>query len=152
MMLPRIKDQHNRFKVIEHFKHSMQSMLTRLYANIGQALMFNFWNPTGIYDLNLSVPAQREVAKMLLLINKQFAIKVKAGECKDRSQKGNASCLRNEKVSGGIVVWSPEYILPHIGNFQCSFIYVVPNRPTKAESMSTDEITTLMTWFHEKHE
>lgn len=52
---------------------------------MGQALMFNFWNPTDIYDLNLSIPSQREVAKMLLLLNKQFAAKVKTGEYKDRS-------------------------------------------------------------------
>jgi len=104
-----------------------------MYANIGQALLFNFWNPIGIYDLHLSVPAQREVAKMLHLLNKQFAVKVKAGECKDRSQKGNLSCFRNEKVNGGHIVWSPDYVLPSIGNFSCSFIYMVPNRPTKAE-------------------
>ena len=127
-------------------------MLTRIQNNIGQALLFNFWNPTGIYDLNLSVPAQREVAKMLLLLNKQFAIKVKAGEFKDRSQKGNLSCLRNEKVSGGPFVWSPEYVLPHIGNLQCSFVYMVPNRPTQAEQMREDEITELMSWFKDKHD
>mmetsp|Transcript_24955 Transcript_24955/g.33429 ORF Transcript_24955/g.33429 Transcript_24955/m.33429 type:complete len:118 (-) Transcript_24955:715-1068(-) len=116
MILLKVKDQHNRFKIIEHFQHNMQSMLTRIFNNVGQALFFNFFNPTGVYDLNLSIPEQREVAKTLILLNKQFFAKVKAGEFKDRSQRGNASCLRNEKVSGGNFIWTPDYVLPLIGN------------------------------------
>ena len=46
---------------------------------------FNFWNPQGHYNLNLLVPQQREVANIILLLNKQFFAKVKAGELKDRS-------------------------------------------------------------------
>lgn len=46
---------------------------------------FNFWNPINHYSLNLAVPQQREVANIILLLNKQFYLKVKAGELKDRS-------------------------------------------------------------------
>ena len=55
---------------------------------------------------------------------------IKAGELKDRSMMGNASCLRNEKVAGGAIIWTPEYVLPHMGNFECDFVYMIPNRPT----------------------
>ncbi len=89
LMLPLIRDSHNRFKLIEHFKWEMQSLLTRIYSNLGQAFTFNFWNPTGHYRLNLSVPQQRQVANVLLLLNKQFYAAVKRSEYKDRSQRGN---------------------------------------------------------------
>lgn len=56
MILPKIKDQHNRFKVIEHFKGNAQTILSGMYKTLGQAMFFNFWNPSGHYDLNLSVP------------------------------------------------------------------------------------------------
>ena len=152
MVLPMIKDQHNRFKIIEHFKSDAQSLLTRMHANLGQAMFFNFWNPSGHYDLNLTVPEQRAVANVILLLNKLFAAKVKTGEYKDRSQKGNASCLRNEKVSGGHFVWTPDYILPKMGNFQFDFVYMTPNRPSAANATPEDQLISLMGWFHEKYE
>ena len=46
---------------------------------MGQAMNFNFWNPIGHYDLNMAVPEQRDVANIILLLNKQFFAKVKAG-------------------------------------------------------------------------
>ena len=151
MVLPKIIDQHNRFKILEHFKENLQTLLTRVYSSMGQAMFFNFFNPSGHYNLNLSVPGQREVANIILLLNKQFAIKVKAGEFKDRSQKGNASCLRNEKVSGGSFTWTPDYILPQIGNFQFDFVYMVPNRPSIATATKEDEVMALMSWFTERY-
>ena len=139
-MLPKITDRHNRFKLIKHFNFEMQTMLTRISNNMGQAMNFNFWNPTGSYCLNLSVPEQREVANTILLLNKQFFAKVKAGEMKDRSQRGNASCLRNEKVGGGFITWTPDYVLPHMGNFEFEFIYLVPNRPTPEKATNDEEV------------
>ena len=91
---------------------------------------FNFYNPQGHYRLNLSIASQRETANVLVLLNKLFYAKVKAGELKDRSQKGNLSCMRNEKVGGGAFVWGPDFVLPHIGNFECDFMYMAPNCPT----------------------
>ena len=122
-------------------------MLTRIYNNIGQALTFNFWNPTGRYKLNLSIAQQRQVAKVLLLLNKQYYVKVKAGEYKDRSQRGNASCLRNEKVGGGHITWTPDYILPHMGNFECDFVYLAPVQPSKANASTEEDVMALMAWF-----
>ena len=77
------------------------------------------------------------MANTILLLNKQFFTKVKAGEYKDRSPFGNASCLRNEKVGGGLFQWTPDFVLPHMGHFEFDFIYMVPNRPTEADK--TDE-------------
>ena len=101
----------------------------------------------GHYKLNLAVTEQREVANIILLLNKQFHLKVKSGEFKDRSQKGNASCLRNEKVGGGEIFWTPDYVLPHMGNFEADFTYLVPNRPSKANASSDDEVVKLLAWF-----
>ena len=60
-------------------------MLSHLYTKLGQALNFNFWNPAGHYSLNLGVPEQREVAKLILVLNKQVFNRITAGELKDRS-------------------------------------------------------------------
>ena len=49
-------------------------------------------------------------------------------------------------------MWSPEYVLPRIGNFQCSFIYMAPNRPTREEAMREDEVLALMSFFKDKHD
>ena len=108
---------------------------------------FNFYNPTGHYKLNLAIPVQRDCANIILLLNKLFYAKVKAGEYKDRSQKGNASCLRNERVGGGDFIWTPDFVLPHLGDFECDFIYLMPNRPTKANATSEQEIASLIAWF-----
>ena len=122
-------------------------MLTRIHNNMGQAMNFNFWNPQGHYNLNLSIPEQREVANTILLLNKQFFLRVKAGELKDRSLMGNASCLRNEKVGGGAIIRTPDYVLPHMGNFECDFIYMSVNRPTVAEQSNEQDIMLLLAWF-----
>ena len=56
MLFSKIRDRHNKFKLIEHFKWEMQTMLTRMHQNLGQSMHFNFWNPQGHYNLNLSMP------------------------------------------------------------------------------------------------
>lgn len=151
LILPKIRDRHNRFKVIEHFNWEMQTLMTRIQANMGQAMNFNFWNPQGHYNLNLSVPEQRDVANTLLLLNRQYYFKIKAGELKDRSMMGNQSCLRNEKVAGGAIIWTPDYVLPHMGNFECDFVYMTPNRPTAENITNEQDIMLLLAWFQEKY-
>ena len=93
---------------------------------------FNFWNPSGHYNLNLGIPEQRDVAKLLLILNKQVYNRILAGDLKDRSIHGNKSYMRNEKISGGSFVWTPDFQLPTMGNLEFDFVYIVPNRP-KAE-------------------
>ena len=85
MLMPRILDRHGRFMIMSHFKSELQTMLTSMHNTMGQAMNFNFYNPQGHYKLNLSVPEQREVANVLILLNKLFFAKVKAGEYRDRS-------------------------------------------------------------------
>jgi len=72
---------------------------------------------------------------------------VKAGELKDRSQFGNASCLRNEKVAGGSIQWTPDLVLPRMGNFEFDFIYMVPNRPKMSEALDDQAVMLLLAWF-----
>ena len=84
-------------------------MLSRIYKKMGPAMNFNFWNPTGHYNLNLGIQEQREIAKIILILNKQVFNLITAGELKDRSQTGNKSYLRNEKLSGGLFQWTPDF-------------------------------------------
>ncbi len=114
---------------------------------MGQALSFNFFNPNGHYRLNLSVPEQREVAKCILLLNKQVFAKITAGELCDRSQKGNKSYIRNERYSGGAFTWTPEYVLPTAGWFEFDFVYLTPMRPSPQEEIHPEELSLLLAWF-----
>ena len=59
--------------------------------------------------------------------------------------------MRNEKVGGGAFTWSPDYILPTMGIFECDFIYLMPNRPTPDQATSEEEIVALLGWFQEKY-
>ena len=100
-VMTKLQDRHNRFMFIEAYKDMGCMMLSRIHKKLGQAMNFNFWNPSGHYHLNIGVPEQRDVAKILLLLNKQVYNKIVAGELKDRSQFGNKSYMRNEKLNGG---------------------------------------------------
>ena len=69
-VMPKIQDRHNRFQLVSAHKDIGCIMLSKLHKRLGQAMNFNFWNPSGHYNLNLGVPEQREVAKILLILNK----------------------------------------------------------------------------------
>jgi hypothetical protein len=66
---------------------------------MGNAFNFSFWNPTGHYKLNLQHPIEREVAMMIIVINKEANRRILAGEMSDKSQMGNKSCMRNERYN-----------------------------------------------------
>ena len=132
-MMPKIFDRHNRFRLIEAHKDIACIMLSKLYKKLGHAMNFNFWNPSGHYNLNLGVPEQRDVAKIIMILNRQVYNKIVAGELKDRSQKGNKSYIRNEKLSGGHFTWTPDFQLPEMGTLEFDFVYLVPNRPKQED-------------------
>jgi predicted nucleic acid-binding Zn-ribbon protein len=46
---------------------------------MGQAFYFNFWNPSGHYELNLSNLIEREIAITLLVLNKEAGKKIASG-------------------------------------------------------------------------
>lgn len=64
------------------------------------AFFFNFWNPNGHYELNLANEIERDIAITLIVMNKEASRVILAGERPDRSQMGNKSCFRNEKLNG----------------------------------------------------
>ena len=55
-LMGRVKDRHNRFLLVDHFRESQGRVLTSIKSQLGQALSFNFFNPSGHYRLNLAVP------------------------------------------------------------------------------------------------
>jgi hypothetical protein len=112
---------------------------------------FSCFNPTGRYRLNLGVPYQREVAKVLLVMNKKVYAMIKAKEITDRSQKGNQSCFRNERVNGFKFAISQTWKLPNTGTFEFDFIYTA-DKPQEAHQSSPDEIQCLLEWFEATYE
>ena len=65
----------------------------------------------------------------------------------DRSQRGNKSCIRNERHSGGNFIWTPDYIVPNTGSLEFDFIYLVPNRPKAEDEIEPNEMAILISWF-----
>jgi len=64
------------------------------------AFYFSVFNPNGRYKLNLNISYQRDIAKVLMVMNKKVFAAIKAKETVDRSQQGNQSCFRNERING----------------------------------------------------
>ena len=71
-LLPKIRDSHNRFSLVQHFPQRSLVFLQELKREMGSAFEFSFYNPNGYYELDLGKPIQRELAKLLMVINKQF--------------------------------------------------------------------------------
>lgn len=76
---------------------------------MGKAYSFNYWNPNGHYELNLTNPVERDVAVSIIIINKEASKKIGAGERADRSQMGNKSFFRNEKFNSKTFVMNPDW-------------------------------------------
>lgn len=103
-----VRDQHAKFFMASHFNlnasilPSKSSFLTiDIKKLMGDAFNFNFWNPNGHYVLNLSNKVERQVAICLFVMNKEARKAIEEGLLCDRSQHGNKSIWRSEKLNGG---------------------------------------------------
>ena len=52
---------------------------------MGDAFFFSFWNPSGHYSLNLANIIEREIAMILIVLNKEVNKLIIAGTMADRS-------------------------------------------------------------------
>lgn len=73
---------------------------------MGNSFNFNFWNPNGHYVLNLANQVERQVAICLFVMNKEAKKRIEEVTLCDRSQHGNKSIWRGEKLNGGKFVVS----------------------------------------------
>jgi lauroyl/myristoyl acyltransferase len=104
-ILGSIQDRHIRFAIAAQAYMDSETQMLQLVSQMKQemgasTLYFSCFNPTGKYKLNLSVSYQRDVAKVLMVMNKKVFAMIKAKEIVDRSQVGNQSCFRNERING----------------------------------------------------
>lgn len=99
-LLNRISDRQNRFTLITHFQNIAKRLLTKIASKMGDAFFFSFWNPTSHYALNLANIIEREIAMTIIILNKEVNKQIVGGTLADRSQMGNKSCFRNEKING----------------------------------------------------
>ena len=109
------------------------------------SFLFTYFNPSGRYRLNLSNSYEREVAQTLLILNKEAVAMVEAGERADRSQTGNASCFRNESLSGLPFVWSEAWKLPPNGLLEFDFVYLVFPPDPKLQVASLESLMPIFT-------
>ena len=126
--------------------------MTQLKQKIGtNAYYFSCFNPTGHYRLDLNVEVQRNIAKNLLVVNKKMYAAVKAKESVDRSQIGNQSCFRNEKVNNFKFEMTPTWRLPDQGIFEFDYVYLL-EKPTEEQQTPQDEVVDLLEWFETTYE
>jgi hypothetical protein len=110
------------------------------------AFYFSNLNPTGRYKLKLDDPVQRQVAKSLVFINRRVNKKIAAKEMFDRSQGGNQSCFRNERVNGYKFVWYKAWTPPQSGTFECDFV-CLDQRPSIDKVAHDRDVKKLAQWF-----
>jgi hypothetical protein len=66
-----------------------------------------------------------------MVMNKKVVAMVKAKEIVDRSQMGNQSCFRNERINGYKFEMSPTWKLPSTGTFEFDYVNMA-DRPHEA--------------------
>ena len=85
---------------------------------------------------------QRDVAKVLMVMNKKAYTMIKAKEIVDRSQIGNQSCFRNERINNYKFEMTQTWKLPNTGIFEFDFIHMA-DRPHEAQQSSAEDIQAL---------
>ena len=116
------------------------------------AYFFSYWNPNGHYILNLSNKIEREIAITLIVQNKQVIKRISAGERADRSQYGNKSCFRGERLNGqSFQVTQEDWGLTESGVLEFDFINLM-DRPGPEEILSDDKFDLLLEWFKNRYE
>lgn len=147
-----IQDSHLRFALAAQASlqgaGAMNELLSSMRASMGSsALYFSSFNPNGRYSLDLGNEVQRDVAKSLMAINKRYNAKIVAKECFDRSQTGNQSAFRNERINGlKFAMHVGTWKLPDRGLFEFDF-YCFDQQPTGELLSDKEDIMMLLEWF-----
>jgi len=79
-------------------------------------------------------------------MNKSIFKAIKAKEVVDRSQVGNQSCFRNERINKEKFKMSQTWKLPDQGIFEFDFVWMGP-KPHEAEQSPMEDIQVLLEWF-----
>ena len=128
-------DRHLRFAIGVQARHNgelgMLGCLSSVKKRLGTSTFyFSNNNPNGRYKLILDDPCQREVTRCLLLINRRVNQKITTKQLFDRSQMGNQSCFRNEKINGVPFTWRKTWKLPANGVFEFDFVTLDQRPPS----------------------
>lgn len=156
-LMSSIFDSHLRFAIIaqasQHGEELMNTLLSSIKARMGPSTMYwSCFNPNGHYRLDLGNPVERAVAKNLIVINKRNNAAIVAKERFDRSQTGNQSCFRNEKINNiKFSMHVPSWRLPETGVFEFDFQCFDQN-PTADQESDKDDIVLLLEWFEATNE
>jgi len=116
-----------------------------MMEQMGQMYDFSFFNPSGHYNLNLGKPFQRELAQLLVVMNKENFDAIVAGTRADRSKDGNKSCFRNEIYNTVKFLWDPLWTLPKDGRLEFDFNFF-NNRPLSNKD-ETKDFHKVIDWF-----
>lgn len=129
-------------------EEEMYTFLTTIKNRLGfNGMYWSSFNPNGRYVLDLSHPVQRDIARSLIAINKRVNAKIVGKERFDRSQNGNQSCFRNERINNlKFVMHVPSWRLPETGIFEFDF-QCFDQHPSADEVTSRDDILLLLEWF-----
>lgn len=137
MLFNRVVNRHLRYDLVQQLPTVDAKQITM--KQLGSAYTFNYFNPTGHYELKLANPVERDVAVTLLMFNRKYKLIVDQGDVTDRSKNGNRSCFRNEKLSGVSFNYDENFILPTHGTLECDFIYLL-NTPHMDEQTADGKL------------
>ncbi|CAE7036031.1 NLRP5 [Symbiodinium natans] len=101
--------------------------MTKVCNAVRHLLWFQDTNPTGSYNLDLSIPVDYALAECCLLVNAWESESARCAGRPDLSQSGNGEMIRNEAYNDVPFVFSKDWLLPSSGWFR--FEYSSTRRP-----------------------
>ena len=130
-LVERLTDAHNVPTLLKSLLNTSEQK--SFFDLLGEYATFTPHNPTGHYDLHLSIPEEHDVAVKLLQIGGTEKAIGQDAEYPDTSQKGNFENFRNECIDDvPIVIDTDTFELPSHGRLTCDYVSTTRPKPEVA--------------------
>ena len=141
LLFPCIRSRKNQLALLQQVE---PAKVKKVADSVRGLLWFQDANPTGSYNLDLSMPPDYALAEACLLVNAWESEAARCAGRPDLSQSGNGEMIRNEAYNDVPFVYSKDWLLPSRGWLR--FDYSSTRRPPPDASSMTEvsEITRLL--------
>ncbi|CAE7661363.1 dfa3 [Symbiodinium sp. CCMP2592] len=120
------------------------SKMTKVRDSVRHLLWFQDTNPTGSYNLDLSIPVDYALAECCLLVNAWESESARCAGRPDLSQSGNFEMIRNEAYNDVPFVYSKDWLLPSSGWLRFEYSSTRRPPPDATTMNEVSEITRLL--------
>jgi len=120
------------------------SKMTKVCDSVRHLLWFQDTNPTGSYNLDLSIPVDYALAECCLLVNAWESESARCAGRPDLSQSGNFEMIRNEAYNDVPFVYSKDWLLPSSGWLRFEYSSTRRPPPDATTMNEVSEITRLL--------